>query len=298
MKITSYDELLFRCSSLSYLFTNPQGKTPAEKLSILKEEVAVLEADIKAAFAAGKMELKTNKAKLEKLAAKQLEIINLEKKKDDVALMLSETTKNHLTDIYISVKYGRRTELHNKYIKKGLMTEEDGITAISSYFGKFFTKNNERKSNGFITGEADIVEGDGAMRNDAIYDNKSSWDVFTFFRHRNETEPDKKYYLQMQGYGILWGAEDLHLCYTLINTPEPIIEGELKNLWYKMGQPVDDNPVWVEAVAEMRKKMVYDDIPEKEKVIVQSFKTDFSLESEIETRVKLGREFLKQYYPL
>ncbi len=41
---------------------------------------------------------------------------------------LGETCKGHLIDVYVSNKYGRNTDISNRYIQKGNQVEEDAIT--------------------------------------------------------------------------------------------------------------------------------------------------------------------------
>ena len=63
---------------------------------------------------------------------------------------LSETTKKYLAEVYASVKYGRKKDIVNKYIQKGLMVEEDAITLISRLNKKMYLKNGTHLKNDFI----------------------------------------------------------------------------------------------------------------------------------------------------
>jgi len=57
--------------------------------------------------------------------------------------LLSETTKKYLREVMIYEKYGRKKDISNKYIEKGLAVEEDAIT-LYSRFTKVFYKKNEK----------------------------------------------------------------------------------------------------------------------------------------------------------
>lgn len=178
--------------------------------------------------------------------------------------VLSETCKGHLADVFISAKYGRRTDIQSRYMTKGTMVEEDSLTLYSRVKKKFYTKNDEWFTNEFISGTPDIILVDGAMPTEII-DIKSAWDIHSFFRAKAK-ELNKMYYWQLMGYMALTGATLGRIAYCLVNTPESLQDGERKSLWYKMGQPAGDNNEWIEACQELDRSMIYDDIPNAERV--------------------------------
>jgi hypothetical protein len=293
----NYDELLFRCHSLSKIMTDPRGKTNKEKIAEAKVDIDKISGELAEAKTAGKLELKTNQKKAEKLIMLKEAVIELEKDKDDIGQMLSVGAKSHLIDLYVRIKYDRRKEIHSKYLEKGLQTEEDGITNISLFAKKFLTKNSVRFENDYLTGEPDVLDGDSGMRFTDVYDNKSSWDIYTFNRVKFKVdEINEDYWWQMQGYGWLTGATNLHLCYNLIDTPEAIIQREIKGLWYSLGCPDDGDSLYEEAKHELTKKMIYNDIPAEEKRHYISFAYDPSVEQRIIDRITLCREYMKQKF--
>lgn len=179
--------------------------------------------------------------------------------------VLSETCKTHLVDVFVSAKYGRRTDIQTRYTIKGNLVEEDSMTLYSRVTGKFYRKNKETFKNDFISGTPDIITLDGA-KPERIIDIKSSWDIFTFFRTCAK-EINKNYYWQLMGYMALTGAETSNLAYCLVNTPDALIEAEKRRLWYSMGQPEQDNREYIEGCLEIDRMMIYDDIPMKERVM-------------------------------
>lgn len=183
------------------------------------------------------------------------------KRKADV---LSETCKGHLADLFISAKYGRKSDITSRYLEKGLAVEEDSLTLYSRVKRKLYVKNEERFTNNYISGTPDIILVDGAMPTEII-DIKSSWDIHSFYRAKSKSLSDM-YYWQLMGYMALTGATVGRIAYCLVNTPERFIEAEKRSLWYKMGQPSGDNQEWIEASQEIDRNMVYDDIPMKERV--------------------------------
>lgn len=172
---------------------------------------------------------------------------------------LSESCKTHLVDIFVSKKYGRNTDISNRYTTKGLMVEEDSLTLYSRYKGIYFKKNELNYKNEFISGTPDIVD-------DLVRDVKSSWDIYTFFRNTTK-KLNSLYYWQIQGYLDLTGKQSATLAYCLINTPETLIYDEKRKLLWKMGVLSEDNPMYQEACLEIDRLSIYDDIPLQEKVI-------------------------------
>lgn len=178
------NDILFRCSSLGYLMTNPRTGTD-----------------------------------------------------------ISETTKTHLVDVYVSHKYNRFTEINGKYLDKGNDVEEASITVVSRRTKKFFKKNEQHLKNLFIMGTPDLFEGESIEKAEEIRDTKSSWDVYTFNRAKNKPL-DPKYKWQGIGYMALTGAKVCYIDYCLNNTPYYLIEKELRFESYN--QPDGNTPNWIE----------------------------------------------------
>jgi hypothetical protein len=171
---------------------------------------------------------------------------------------LSETTKTYLSEVFINYSYGRKKDIQNRYTTKGLMVEEDSLTLYSRFKKEIFMKNEERFFNDFICGTPDLVE-----KNEVI-DIKSSYDIFTFFKSKEDI--NKSYYWQLQAYMCLTGKKTSTLAYCLINTPDCLIQDEKRRLGFKMNIIDDVNKDYVEACIEIDRLMIYDDLPLEEKV--------------------------------
>lgn len=157
--------------------------------------------------------------------------------------VLSETTKTHLVDVFVSNKYNRFTEINGKALDKGNDVEEDSITVVSRITGTFFKKNEKSLSNEFIKGTPDLYLGESIEKASMIRDTKSSWDAYTFFRAKNK-KLDPKYYWQGMGYMDLTGAKRCSIDYCLNNTPYHLIESELRKESYN--HPENNTPEWIE----------------------------------------------------
>ena len=177
---------------------------------------------------------------------------------------LSETAKTHLIDIFVSAKYGRQSDITNKYVEKGLGVEDDSITLYSRVTKTFYKKNEERLTNDFITGLPDLYEGESIDKANLVIDIKSSWDIFTFFRTQAKDVNDL-YYWQMLSYMALTGAKKAKLAYCLINTPDPLLMDEKRKLVWKMGV-LDTDPLYIEACEKLDLLHTYDDIPINERL--------------------------------
>lgn len=220
-------------------------------------------------------------------------MVDPKNKSDKEAGNLSESAKTHLIDVYVSNKYGRQTDIQNKYIQKGLMVEEDSITIYSRVKKRFYKKNEEHLKNDFIMGTPDLYTGESIHQADDITDIKSSYDIFTFFRNITKGVPDL-YYWQLQCYMALSGAKTSTLAYCLTDTPEVILNDEKRRLMWKMGVATEENTDFIEACAELDKLLTYEDIPIKERVL--EFKIDRNDEdiTRLYARIKKAREYLNE----
>ncbi len=73
----------------------------------------------------------------------------------------------------------------------------------------------------FLTGTPD------AILSDYLIDVKNSWDCYSFPLFFDAI-PNKAYYYQAQGYMALTGLDNYKLIYTLMDTPDELIEREYK----------------------------------------------------------------------
>lgn len=202
---------------------------------------------------------------------------------------LSETTKTHLMDIFISQQFGRQTDINNKYLEKGVTNEEDSITFLSRVNKVMYRKNDQRFYNDYIQGEPDILP--DPENGNTVFDVKTSWDCFTFFRTYDKKMKDL-YLWQLRGYSWLTGAENAKLSYCLTDTPKVLIEAEKRKLWYQLGQPADDNENWQDAQRVIERAMTYDDIPLRNRVLTYDVDLSGDWKEDIILKVRKARGYL------
>jgi hypothetical protein len=153
-------------------------------------------------------------------ASSLAEIMTDPKGKDET---LSEGAKTAITTQAQEFVYGYDETFSSKYTEKGLLVEDQSIELLNSVFFTNYKKNAERKTNDWITGEADIVAPD------QIIDIKSSWSLATFPALSSQGK-DKTYEWQLRAYMWLWNLDYAHIAYCLVNTPEHLVGFEDKKL--------------------------------------------------------------------
>ena len=137
---------------------------------------------------------------------------------------LSKTTKTYLEEWSKEQIYNRKKEVFSKYIDKGNAVEVDSLNFIAKELDiSNLVKNEESFSNGFLTGTPDAIVDDALQH--YIIDVKNSWDCFSFPLYFNSV-PNKDYYWQAQGYMALTDIDRYKLIYTLMDTPEELIQRE------------------------------------------------------------------------
>jgi hypothetical protein len=144
---------------------------------------------------------------------------------------ISETTKTHLVDLFVSEHYGRREEIYGKALSKGNDREEDSLTLFSRVTKTMFRKNKEHLENSFIKGTPDTYLGETIGTAMVITEIKTSWSANTFFRSKMK-DLDKNYYWQVQGYMALTGAKRAQVAFCLVNgTFMAIMDEKRKAQW-------------------------------------------------------------------
>lgn len=188
-------EFKIRCSSLHAIMSDPQSY-PRDEMS---------DAELAA--------LKTVSAKRTPEQVAMLEAV--------MDRSLSEGAK---TEVHKLVRYHlfayEPPELNTKEVRKGLMMEGVAIDLLSVVTGELYTKNTERVSNEWITGEADLLAAcHGA-------DTKCPWTAESFpltSEQAYRMARQAGYEWQMRGYMFLYNKPRWSVCYTLVETPSELI---------------------------------------------------------------------------
>ena len=240
-------ELIFknykpRCSSLGHIMTNlPQPITEEEKV-----ELANLLEECRSGVNENGRKTKWTDVKASRVKALQKK----EKGEDE----LPSGAKTHLDDVFRSQFWRRRRNLTNKYLEKGLLTEQDILDLASKADNDFYIKNDEHSQNDYIQGSWDNYSV-------KVRDTKSNYDLKTF----DEADLSNLYKWQINGYSFII-KDNLNLptypegelIYGLVNNPLHFIENERTRQYYANGNPDDDNENWQEIRQQIERNMIFD----------------------------------------
>ncbi len=287
--MTDFSKWVCRASQASKLMTGSFGITEKQH-----ETIAYLDGKISSGKALTDLQ--------------KIEYNDLVKKRDNPTL--SKTTISELKKIFRNEKYGRTSNFTNKYVQKGNLCEEDSITLVSRVIGMPLFKNEERRTDDWFTGLADITKPIGL-------DVKSVWSLDTLPMKSNipeaHDELDTEYEWQNQVYAWLWDSDKWVTAYCLVNATERMIFTEKQKHWYGLGQPELDDPVYINICREIERNMIFDvprfvreypnfdwdnedlefSIPEKERVVLYEVKRDESKLNSLKERIKEARKILK-----
>lgn len=199
---------------------------------------------------------------------------------------LGQTGKSYCEEWIKEQLYGRKKEFTSKYTEKGLSQEDAAIRFAAEHFGwGEVAKNVRQYENEFMIGTPDII------LPGSVEDVKCSWDCFTF--PLLDTEPDRNYILQLQCYMELTGLDVAGLVYTLMDTPDNIVESEARKVSYKAGF----DELSAELYDEVKLSMSYSHLPVEQRVKRFEIKRDGGLIDTIQSRVIECREYIESVCP-
>jgi hypothetical protein len=198
--------------------------------------------------------------------------------------VLSQTAKTYVEELAKEHLFGIKKVFKSRYTDKGNEVEEKAIELTEDVLGfEFLTKNEDYFENEWIKGTPDIIT------TSLVIDVKSSWsgDTFPFF----ETElPNKDYYYQVMGYMWLTGKKNALISYCLINTPEEIVNDEIRRTaWGKY--EIEPSEETIRDVVALHS---FDHIPKDRRV--KAFHVEFNegVVNEMKTRIEHCRTYFNE----
>lgn len=200
--------------------------------------------------------------------------------------ILSETAKSYIKGWVLEQLLDLPVnEFSSIYTNKGNAVEKDAIDFISTqkYFGQFMVPNVTRYEDEFMTGTPD------AILEDHIFDCKASWNAKTFPFFDTELK-EKNYFWQGQVYMHLTGKKKHVVYYTLMDTPEELIDSAAykKARELGFGEPTED------VYHEVKDRMIFSHIDPE--LRIKAFEIDYSKECIIDLieRVKAARQYIEE----
>lgn len=273
--MTNWNDALIRCSCIGKIMAEGRGSVLTDKQS---EELERLSG-------------------LPKLTEKQEETLNKLIAKRDAPPELSDTTKTYLKEVYMLHKYGKETvggSERSKYTIKGRSVEEESIAMLSRIDNSLYSKNEDRYTNEYLTGEPDIIVKDESGLPIKIIDIKSSWDGASLLS--NIGKPlNNLYYWQVHGYMALTGAKEAEVTYCLVNMPEEIINGEKNRIFRAMNPATEENLDYKKVVDRLVNNMTFDEIPIRERIVRFAVPRDETIIQNIYDRVEQCRAWLTEF---
>jgi hypothetical protein len=292
--MTDFSKTNIHCSSISAIMSNGKGgKSNKEKWETAKDKLYSWQSkyyaldDKKQSQAVGKNMM----AKIEKYTQ---EVADLDKIKD--IEMLSDGAKSHLKKVYGYAKYGKwcaASDKGTKYTNKGNLAEVESINLVSRLQGMNYIKNEERISNGYLTGIPDIFVGESIYKAKYIIDVKTSWDIETFLDNLGKPL-NSAYWWQIQGYLAITGAELGEVSYCLVDTPQSLINTERYKLLDRLNVLTEDDPLYIEKEKELINNLTFGDMPEKERRLRFLVERDDDAINKIYSKVELCRQYLSE----
>lgn len=269
-----WSKVLFRCSCIGKIMTEGKGAVLTEKQAQKIEELS-------------------NK---DKLTAKQEEELAMLIAKRDAPPKLSDTCVSYLKEVYVYQKYGKEPvggSERSKYTLKGRAVEHESIMMLSRIDNIDYTKNQDRFTNEFLTGEPDIIVHEDGVAS-KIIDIKSSYDFATLLS--NYGSPlNSLYYDQVQGYMALTGATEAEVCYCLVNMPQEIIEGEKRRIFYIMNPATEESPEYKKEIERIEFNMTFDEIPINERLLRFKVSRDEAFIDRVYARINDCRKWLSEF---
>ena len=198
--------------------------------------------------------------------------------------VLSQTAKTYVEELAKEHLFGIKKVFKSRYTDKGNEVEEKAIELTEEVLGfEFLSKNEEYFENEWIKGTPDIIT------HSLVIDCKSSWsgDTFPFF----ETElPNKDYYYQVMGYMWLTGKKNALISYCLINTPEEIVNDEIRRTaWGKYEIEPSE-----ETIRDVMSIHNFDHIPKDRRVKAFHVEYNEAVVNEMKTRIEHCRTYFNE----
>lgn len=181
---------------------------------------------------------------------------------------LSQGAKSAIRDIAAQHILSLEFETSSREMEKGIECEPDSIALLNRVRGLALVKNQDRRNDGFVTGECDLYD---AERREG-YDLKTAWSAATFPILAEDIGGSARalYEWQCRAYMALWDAPRWHVAYTLVNTPERLIGYEPPSLHF------------------------FDHIPEHMRLTVWTIERDAAKEAAMREKVKQARDYFAQ----
>ena len=211
---------------------------------------------------------------------------------------LSATTLTYVKEWLKETLYKRRKQLSNKYMDKGNINEEDGVTLLALHFGTWLDTNTKYMENDWACGTCDINH-----KELGVWDIKNSYSLDTFPMFETKI-PNTDYADQVNVYQELYDNKvGGGVAYVLTDMPNELLERELK--WIDSDDDKQEKALnyiytlerWKKVKAEYfpnAKEIDFIEIPANKRVKTFDVPYDEEKIKKLKNRVEEIRNFIKQ----
>ena len=221
-------------------------------------------------------------------------------KEDKLAGELGLSAKKELMRIYNKEMYDwDEDDITTPAMEKGTLVQTDSIIMYSKIEGKFYEENSTQLENDWAKGTPDVFLGKDIYHAEQVDDLKNSYLLSNFSDHTVESATkDQK--CQLNVYYALTGASGGNIVHALMSLPTKMFEKEKDKLLWKMSNAgeiaTEYAPEYREAVEKLKKKFIYDHIPEEQRIFKIPVERDDELIEKMQERVPKLRNWLKKYH--
>lgn len=140
---------------------------------------------------------------------------------------LTDGQKAILRELVRQKKYGYITYPNADEMEKGLIVEKESRDLMSEVLGVQLVKDDERRTNEWVTGKRDI-------KSNIIVDIKSAFSHSSFSKMLDDSYKENERYLrQADCYMELWDCTESIISHVLVDSPLDIIEKEIRKVIYR-----------------------------------------------------------------
>jgi hypothetical protein len=184
-------------------------------------------------------------------------------------------------------------------MEKGTLVQTDSIFMYSKVQGQLFTENSEHLENEWFKGTPDVFLGETIRTATQVDDMKNSCLLSNYTDKMVETvTPAQK--CQLNCYYDLTGASGGNIVHALMSLPQEMFEKECEKVLWRMtnnGEAATEySPAYLEEVERLKKKWIYDHIPEEERIFIQPVPKDEELIEKMKQKVPRLREWLYEFH--
>ena len=212
---------------------------------------------------------------------------------------LGLTCQKALLKIYRKVKYDwDEDDITTQAMEKGTIVQPESIFMYSRVMGEIFTENTEHLENEWFSGTPDVFLGDEILGATQVDDMKNAHTLSTYTEKMVESlTPAQK--CQLNVYYDLTGALGGNIVHTLMSLPPEMFAKEKDRLLWRMANngeiATEYAPEYLEAVEKLKKKFIYDHIPEHERVFIMPVQRDEDLIDKMKAKVPFFRQWLQDF---